>query len=187
MEAVFTREIPLSKTAARFIGIIALTLMMSLGAFVRISLPFSPVPITLQTFFVLLCAASLGTWGVVTQMLYIALGASGLPLFTGAGAGLLYVFGPTAGYLAGFVLAALFMSFALRSKRENPLYSLFIFFSASLMILFCGTVWLKVFLSCSWAQAFFAGFLVFIPGDLLKAAVACGIYSRLKSRFRQIF
>ncbi len=85
-------------------GFAALT---GLGAQLRIPLSFTPVPITLQTFAVLLAGLALGArWGGASQGLYAGLGAAGVPWFAGGGAGVGHVLGPTGGYIVGFVLAA---------------------------------------------------------------------------------
>src|SRR3972149_5422736 len=87
------------------IGIAAFVVMTALGAHVRIPLPFTPVPITLQTFFVHLAGATLGpALGPVSQALYILAGTAGMPVFAGGASGLAYlVKGAPTGYLIGFV------------------------------------------------------------------------------------
>ncbi|MBU1869504.1 MAG: biotin transporter BioY [Candidatus Omnitrophica bacterium] len=98
MEAILRREIVLNKTFCRAAAVFISVLFISLGAFIRVPLPFTPVPITLQTFFVLLSAAFLGArLGATAQVIYVFLGISGIPLFTGAGNSALYLFGPTGG------------------------------------------------------------------------------------------
>lgn len=88
MEAILKREIVVNKTACRIIGVTVFVILTSLGAFVRIPLPFTPVPVTLQTFFVLLSGAVLGgAIGAASQLSYLLLGTAGLPIFTNAGSG----------------------------------------------------------------------------------------------------
>ena len=90
--------------AALAVGLAAVT---GLAAQVRIPLPFSPVPITLQTFAVLLAGIALGArWGGASQAIYAGLGAAGVPWFAGFGAGVATILGPTGGYIVGFVFAA---------------------------------------------------------------------------------
>ncbi|MBI4972331.1 MAG: biotin transporter BioY, partial [Candidatus Omnitrophica bacterium] len=128
METLLKKEIIYNRVVCRFIGVAVLVILTSLGAFVRIPLPFTPVPITLQTFFVLLSGAFLGSnLGAVTQLSYILLGVSGLPIFTAAGSGPLYLFGPTAGYLWGFVLASLFIGKFIKYSRDNFFLTLTLF------------------------------------------------------------
>jgi len=94
----------LGEKAALAGGFAALT---GLGAQLRIPLSFTPVPVTLQTFAVLLAGIVLGArWGGASQGLYAGLGAAGVPWFAGGAAGIGQIFGPTGGYIIGFVLAA---------------------------------------------------------------------------------
>src|SRR5574341_1526984 len=98
------------------IGVVAFVIMTALGAHVRIPLPFMPVPITLQTFFVHLAGATLGpALGPVSQALYVLAGAAGLPVFAGGTGGLAYlVKGATTGYLLGFVVATALVGWLIR-------------------------------------------------------------------------
>jgi len=188
MEAILKKEIIINKTLCRVIGVLIFVVLMSLGAFVRIPLPFTPVPITLQTFFVLLSGAFLGSnLGVTTQLSYIILGISGLPIFTGAGSGLFYLLGPTGGYLFGFVLASLIMGRFLKYSQSNLLFTFGIFCLADLILLACGTIWLKFLFGYPFTKLLFIGFIPFIPGDLFKAGVAAYLYLKLKSRLKEVF
>ena len=188
MEAILKKEIIVNKTICRTIGALVFVILTTLGAFVRIPLPFSPVPITLQTFFVLLSGAFLGSnLGVLSQLSYILLGLSGLPIFSGAGSGILYIFGPTAGYLFGFVLAALFVGKYIKYSNDNSFYAFCLLCLGDLIILSCGILWLKILFGYSLTKLLFIGFIPFIPGDLLKALIASALYLKLKSRLKEIF
>ena len=188
MEAVLKREIILNKTACRIIGVSVFVILISLGAFVRIPLPFSPVPITLQTLFVLLSAACLGSnLGLITQLSYILLGVSGLPIFTGAGSGLFYLLGPTGGYIFGFVLAGFLVGRFIKYSRNNLFLIFGILSLGDLIILCSGIIWLKILLGYTWVKLLFIGFIPFIPGDLLKAFVASILYLKLNSRLKEVF
>ena len=187
MEIVLNREITRSQAASRVIGVSAFVIMTALGAFVRIPLPFSPVPLTLQTFFVLLGAAVLGgKLGVVAQLAYVLLGVAGLPIFSQTGSGLLYLAGPTAGYLMGFIAASFFIGQVI-TRVENKFLAFSFFLIGEFLILSLGTFWLKIFLRCSLAQALALGAIPFIPGDLCKAGIAFLIYQKIKTRCREIF
>ena len=188
MEAVLKKEIISSKTLTRVMGIVVFIILTSLGAFVRIPLPFTPVPVTLQTFFVLLSGLFLGaSLGGVSQASYILLGAWGLPIFTGAACGIIYLLGPTAGYLAGFVVCAMVLG-ALKARFEQNFMSLFLLLCLGNFIILCsGAIWLKILTRCSLQHAVYIGFLPFIPGDLAKVVLAAGLYSRLKARLKEIF
>jgi biotin transport system substrate-specific component len=187
MEIALNREIIRSKAVTGAIGVTAFIVFTSLGAFVRIPLPFSPVPLTLQTFFVLLGAAVLGKQlGVMAQLFYVILGTAGLPIFSNAGAGLLYLCGPTAGYLLGFIAASLFISHTL-DRARNKFSVFFIFAAGDFLLLGLGALWLKILLGCSFNQAVAMGIIPFLPGDIIKAAVAAAIYQKIKTRCREIF
>jgi biotin transport system substrate-specific component len=187
IEAVLKREIVANKIVSTIIGVIAFVVLTSLGAFVRIPLPFTPVPVTLQTFFVLLSGLFLGNPGAISQVLYVLLGVAGLPIFSGAGSGLLYFSGPTAGYMFGFILAALFLGKFVKQVKGNLFYLLIILCLADLIILSCGTLWLKNILGISFRKSLLLGFTPFIPGDLLKISVAASLYLRLQSRLQETF
>lgn len=188
MEAILKKEIIVNKTICRVIGILLFVILTSLGAFVRIPLPFTPVPITLQTLFVLLSGAFLGSnLGTLSQLSYIFLGAAGLPIFTGAGSGLFYLFGPTGGYLLGFVLAAIFIGRFIKYRQNKILYVLGIFCLADFILLWCGVMWLKFLFGCSLKKSLFLGFLPFIIGDSFKALIATAIYLKLQTRLKEIF
>ncbi len=187
MEFALNKELIIHKQANRICAVLFSVVFISLGAFVRIPLPFTPVPITLQTFFVLLSAGLLGRrLSVTAQTSYIFLGALGLPIFTGASSGLSYLVSPTAGYLLGFILAALFTGAFLKLAGDNPRLILAAFCVSSAVILLTGSIWLKISLNISLAQALFIGFMPFIAGDFLKAIAAAVLYSKLKTRAGQI-
>jgi len=187
MEAILKREIVTNKTICRIFAAFTFVILTALGAYVRIPLPFTPVPITLQTFFVLLGAALLGRGlGVITQAAYLTFGIAGLSIFTGAGYGFAYLLGPTGGYLLGFVLAAYFGGKCLDSERGGLLYVFAVLFAADLILLACGVLWLKAAFGLSLAKAILLGLLPFIPGDILKALAAAHIYLRLKPRLEKV-
>jgi len=187
-EMVFQREVICGKAACRLLGVLVFIMLISLGAFVRIPLPFTPVPLTLQTFFVLLSAAFLGSFGgSLVTLGYILIGALGLPVFTGAGSGYLYLAGPTAGYLFGFVFAALFVGRYLRYAGNSLIFILGVVFIGDLIILASGVVWMRLILGYPMGRLLFLGFIPFIPGDLFKAIVASWLYQKAQARLRQIF
>jgi len=187
MEAVLRKEIIVTKASCRVFMVFAFTILTALGAFVRIPLPFTPVPITLQTFFVLLGAALLGSnLGAITQLNYILLGFLGVPLFTGAGSGAAYLLGPTGGYLAGFVLASFFVARSIKYAQDKICSVFALLCLGDLILLVCGAIWLKFLFGYSLAKALFIGLMPFIPGDLLKALLAASIYLKLKARFKEI-
>ncbi len=160
---------------------------ISLGAFVRVPLPFTPVPLTLQTFFVLLSAACLGLkWSVSVQVAYILLGVIGLPVFTGANAGVFYLTGPTAGYIFGFIVAAAFISLFLKSLGKNFILVVCLFCIADLFLLLCGALWLKISLRISLMHSFLIGLVPFIVGDIFKAFLSASLFWAIRPRIKSI-
>lgn len=187
MEAIINKELIINKRICRFLSVSIFVVLTALSAFVRIPLPFTPVPLTLQTFFVLLSGALLGRkLGVSTQISYMLLGFTGLQVFTGFGSGGLYLLGPTGGYIVGFILAALFAGSLLVKEKQNS-NSVFIkLLCADFIILFSGTLWLKISLSCSLSRAFLLGFLPFVLGDIFKVILATVVYRKIHSRIREV-
>lgn len=188
MEVILKKELIANKTLTRIIGVSIFVILTALGAYVRIPLPFTPVPITLQTFFALLSGAFLGSsLGATSQAIYLLAGLAGLPLFSGANSGALYLLGPTAGYLAGFILASFSVGKIIKAIGGNFLSVFTSFLAADILLLACGTLWLKILLGASLNKALFLGFIPFIPGDLLKIAVASSLYLKLNGRLKEIF
>lgn len=167
---------------ARVLGVVFSVALIALGAHVRFYLPGNPVPVTLQTFFVLLAGALLG-WraGMAAVGLYIGLGMAGWPLFAGAGAaGVGYLLGPTGGYLVGFMAAAGLVG--VLARRVRSVWGLGAsFLAASCLILLLGTAYLAICLQVGWVRAFALGFLPFVYGDVVKAAAAGVLFLTLRS------
>jgi biotin transport system substrate-specific component len=154
-----------------------------------INIPFVPIPVTLQTFFVYLAGDLLGhRKAVYSQVLYIYIGLIGLPVFT-RGGGLGYVAQPTFGYLLGFPLAAGIIGFLLeRSKRSNSLRE-YIFANTfgALIILTIGVIYLYMCTNfikdeaLSWNSAIIIGALYFLPFDAVKVVISGEVARRLKN------
>jgi biotin transport system substrate-specific component len=143
---------------AAFVGLIAA------GGW--ISVPFVPVPFTLQTFFVLLAAAVMKRDAVIPVALYVALGALGLPVFHNGTAGFGILLGPTGGYLLGFIPAALIAGFAYES--DFAAVRIAGLACAAVIILLCGVAWLLVSTGMAPAVALVLGMAVFLPGEAVK-------------------
>ncbi|MFN3406233.1 MAG: biotin transporter BioY [Caldimicrobium sp.] len=118
-------------------------LLLGLLSQIRIPLPFTPVPLTLQTLGVLIIGYYLGSkLGALTIMLYLLLGASGIPFFSGVKGGLLVLSGPTGGYLFGFIAGAYLVGKAKELGYLTKLRNVFfIGLSAHFLIYFFGTLW----------------------------------------------
>ena len=172
------------------IGVLAFVLMTALGAHVRIPLPWTPVPITLQTFFVSLAGATLGpALGPVSQAIYLLLGIAGLPVFAGGGSGIRYVLaGPTTGYLLGFIAASAIVGWLVR-RRQDPgtAWILFSMATGSLTIYVCGVAWLIWSVKLTLSAAIAKGFLPFLAGDVVKTGAAAGLFRGYRRRARNVF
>ncbi|MDD4907475.1 MAG: biotin transporter BioY [Candidatus Omnitrophica bacterium] len=187
MELILKREVVSDKITCRVIGVAVFVVLMALGAFVRIPLPFSPVPLTLQTFFVLLSGAVLGgRLGLSSQAIYMMLGIAGMPIFANASSGFGYLLGPTGGYIMGFFAATMFLGMTMRHGAGSLLRIFALMCVADAILLFCGIIWLKVLFGYDLSKLFLIGFVPFIPGDALKAAAASVIAFKMQPRMRQV-
>lgn len=156
--------------------VVAFALLTALAAQIRIPLPFTPVPITGQTFAVLLAGAALGSWaGAGSQALYLAMGFAGFPVFAGGEGGWEYATGPTFGYLVGFVAAAWIVGLlAERGQDRSPWTAIPAFLAGTLVIYVFGVTWLLRTVPAigSLGDALALGVAPFVVGDLLKALAA---------------
>ncbi|MBN1861965.1 MAG: biotin transporter BioY [Candidatus Thermoplasmatota archaeon] len=167
---------------------ISFACITALLAQVRFYLPGSPVPLTGQTFAVLLSAVVLGKWwGGISQSIYLGVGMVGVPWFAGMNGGISYLAGPTGGYLIGFVLAAFFLGYCIdtyvRSRKYWTMFALMIF--ANFGIVFgLGLLQLYGWLSFSGAtfnlwSILLMGLIPFLIGDIIKIIIAAGIASSI--------
>lgn len=151
----------------------------------KTQIPFWPVPMTLHTLAVFLLATILGPrLGFATMAAYLAVGAMGLPVFSGSperGIGLAYIVGPTGGYLIGYLLAAMIVGALAQGRRW---LGRLLAMAVGLAVVYgLGLLWLARFVPVSGLLA--AGFLPFIFGDLIKIALAATIvtgWKRMKGR-----
>jgi biotin transport system substrate-specific component len=159
------------------ITIVAGAALTALAAQVSLPVPGSPVPVTGQTFAVLLTAAALGPLrGLASQGLYLALGVVGLPVFAGAAHGPHVLFGASGGYLVGFLAAAAIVGAgARRGADRSPVPTLLLFALASVVIYALGTAWLCLDTGMSVSAGISAGVTPFLPGDAAKALLAAGL------------
>lgn len=148
------------------------SVFISLLARVAIPLPFSPVPITGQTFAVLLVGALLGSRrGGLVVLLYLLEGVAGLPFFAGGAGGLARLAGPTGGYLIGFAVAAFAVGLLAERGWDRRVWSTAAAMLAGNIIIYAfGLLWLGHFVGAE--KVFSLGLLPFIPGDLFKLALA---------------
>jgi biotin transport system substrate-specific component len=167
------RARPADITLLKAFGIILFAVATAAGAQLRIPVPGTPVPITLQVLFAILAGTTLGARaGAASQILCLVCGASGLPFFAGGGFGLLYLGGPTGGYLLSFPLAA---AAAGAFSGSGVFVARLAACSAAVFVIYaCGACWLALSLSLTPIEALEAGVLPFVLADAAKAVIAAG-------------
>lgn len=181
------KQNPLTARDITQIGIF--TALTAIGAFITI--PAIPVPITLQTFFALMSGLLLGSRkAMLSQIAYVLLGLSGLPIFSGFSGGLQAVMKPSFGFLIGFIPAA-YLTGKIAESSSNAVRGL-------IMAALAGTLCMYVFglpymyyvlnvllaKNMSLYSVLKVGMLLFIPGDTIKAVVAIYLTRKIKSRIR---
>lgn len=161
--------------------------LTAIGAWVVV--PLWPVPITLQTLFTGLAGVLLGGYaGALSQIVYVLLGLIGLPVFAAGKAGLGTLFGPTGGYLIGFIAAAFIIGKMAESRRTRGLPGDILWLALALavgdlIIYTLGTIWLSIVGRLSMVKALLAGVVPFLPGDLVKLLIAIPLAVILRKYF----
>jgi biotin transport system substrate-specific component len=168
------RVVPRSRVSSVLlvIGAAALT---ALAAQWEIHLPFTPVPVTGQTFAVLLTGAALGTsLGAAGQAVYVVAGALGLPVYAGGTAGWSTATAQgSAGYLIGFIFAAGVVGFMAERRQDRTFPTMFTAFILGSFIIYAfGVAGLMILLDMTFTEAVVAGVVPFVLGDIIKAAAA---------------
>ena len=159
--------------------------LIAVGAYIRIPIMISTVPITLQTFFVLLAALVLGKkWGTVSVIVYLLVGFIGFPVFTGGSGGIGILFGPTGGYLYSYILVAYLVGFFSEKIEKKPIPLFIILIFGSFLILGIGTIHLAVFNGFSIYMALLAGFVPFIIGDTVKSIAVALIAATVSKKIK---
>jgi len=173
--AVITQRVLPRTRATSVLLVVGAAGLTALAAQWEIHLPFTPVPITGQTFAVLLTGAALGmTLGAAGQFLYVAAGAAGLPIYSGGAAGWEEARAVgTTGYLIGFIVAAGLVGYLAERRHDRTFSTMFTaFLLGSFVIYGFGVVGLMFIFDMSFSEAIVAGVIPFLLGDLIKAAAA---------------
>lgn len=196
----FAGAFPVSSTRSAHLLLVVLG-SLAIGVLAQLRVPLWPVPVTGQTLGVLAVAAALGARrGALAVLAYLAEGVAGMPVFAGGSAGPAVLFGPTGGYLLGFVPAAVLVGawFEHRSTRRpgastgatvDALLTTGVLAAASLVVYASGTVWLSSFVG--WDRVFAVGVAPFLVGDALKItlvalAAAVGRAADTQGRRRRV-
>jgi biotin transport system substrate-specific component len=182
MDTAFTKSETLLGVAlapldvVRQVGlVIGFSLLTALAA--QVVIPIGPIPITGQTFAVLLTGALLGPrLGAIAMIVYLVEGASGLPFFSGGHFGLLHLVGPTGGYLIAFPAAAYITgAFAEHGWDRRFLTAAAAMAIGSAIIMLSGWAWFSVVMHTSPMLTLYATVIKFIPGDIIKISLAAAV------------
>ena len=165
--------LPASKVRTALL-VLAGALLTAVAAQISFTVPWTPVPITGQTFAVLLVGAGLGSRrGAASQALYVVLGAAGLPFYADGEGGWTAATGATAGYLVGFVAAAYVVGLLAERRQDRSFVtSVPAMLTGSAVVYLFGTTWLAHHLGVSGAEAVELGLTPFVIGDALKLLAA---------------
>jgi biotin transport system substrate-specific component len=168
-----------SRATHRVVGVVAFAVLTALGAKLAVPLPVTLVPFTFQVLFVLLAGALLGPrLGASSQVLYLGAGAVGFPVFAGGG-GLLYLLGPTGGYLLAFPLAAFVVGWVMAGTRSLARAALAL--CLGLAAIYAGGIsWLTAWGSLD--TALVMGLRPFLLADLIKVGLALLVVRRYRDR-----
>ncbi|ARF17066.1 biotin transporter BioY [Sporosarcina ureae] len=144
-----------------------------IGIMAQLTIPLPLVPITGQTLAVGLAATILGSrYGTISVLVYLAMGAVGMPVFSGMSSGLGVIFGPTGGFLIGFIPTAFITGYYMERTSFNLPNAIIANILGMFVALAFGTVWLKFIAELSWTAAIMAGFVPFLIGGFIKAFLA---------------
>ena len=176
--------------AGKTLLVIGATAFVAACAHISLPLPFTPVPLTLQNFAVVLVGMALGpTAGFSAMILYLAEGALGLPVFTPSGgpAGMAHLLGPNGGFLFSYPVAAATAGWMVRAMQPITTRfrsALVVATVATLPIFLLGTGWFAYYAHHSVSATWSLAVVPFIPGEIIKITAAAGIFSSLQ-RWRQ--
>lgn len=170
----FTRSLAVAPVWAKVAAVLVGTAILAASA--QITVPMYPVPMTMQTYALLIIGAVYGSrLGAATVLAYLAEGAMGLPVFAGGNAGLVYMTGSTAGFLAGFPIVAFVAGwFMERGWGRTLVTSAIAFMVAHALVFITGVAWLAALIG--WEKAVAFGLVPFILGTVVKTALAMATF-----------
>ena len=154
--------------------------LIAVSGYISIPVPISTVPVTAQTLAVMLAGCLLPVGHAAASVLvFLAMGAVGLPVFSGGAAGLGIIIGKTGGYLIGFLAGTVVIAY-LKGKNTGFVRLLAANTAGGIIVVyFFGVIWLNYVTGIGLSKAFIFGALTFIPGDIVKVAIATVIALRL--------
>lgn len=188
-----TNETPTSQThSASSVKSLVLTALMTaitcIAAPFVIPLPFSPIPISLTNLILYISIYVLG-WrrATASYLIYLLLGAVGLPVFSGFTGGIGKIAGPTGGYLAGFIFLTIISGYILEKFRGKRIFTAAGMILGTAVTYLFGTGWLCFQMQLTFPQGLAAGVLPYLPGDCIKIAAALMIGPILYKRVRNLY
>lgn len=186
MNKTTSKTAPALKIELRHITLVGLmAAVICLLAPISFNIPISPVPISLGSLAVYFVISVLGMkLGTLSVIIYILLGLVGLPVFGGFTGGPGTLFGPTGGYIIGYIFMALICGFFVDKFGSNILFHILGMVLGTIVLYFFGTVWLAYQASYTFWQALAAGVLPYIPLDSVKLALGLLVGRQLRSRLR---
>ncbi|MGB8450779.1 MAG: biotin transporter BioY [Anaerocolumna sp.] len=162
------------------------TALIIIGGYLSVPIPVGPVPIVLADFFVMVTGLFLGKkWGLSSVVLYIFLGAIGLPVYASGKAGLAVLFGPTGGFLFGYLALVFAIGFISGMGKPSLLKNMTALIIGNIFLYVFGVPWLKVVMHLTWGKALAAGLIPFIPGIIIKIIVALALAQILMPQFKR--
>jgi biotin transport system substrate-specific component len=163
--------------------VIGASLFVALCARITVPLPFTPVPLTLQNFAVLLVGLTLGSRrGAIAMALYLTEGALGLPVFSSGMADIARLLGPTGGYLMAYPLVAFVSGWIAERGAKSFLRGVLAASVGEVALFAGGLAWLAVWTRGSWRQAAYFGLYPFVFAEVAKVMAAAGLALRLPTR-----
>lgn len=147
-----------------------------IGVLAQLHIPLPLVPITGQTLAIGLAATILGSrYGTLSVLIYLFIGSVGIPVFAEASGGIHHIFGPTGGYLIGFIPTAFIIGYYVEKTSFTVVQATVANLIGMIITLVIGTAWLKIAASLSWSAAILAGFTPFLVVGVIKGVLAAWI------------
>lgn len=152
-----------------------------------VSLPIGPVPISLGSFAIYLSVCVLG-WqnSTISCLIYLLLGIVGVPVFTGWQAGPAKVFGPTGGYMLGYLLVTIAAGILIERFHYKLWGDIIALILGTVLLYGAGSLWLAYQGHMTFVEALWAGVILFIPGDLVKMVVAVLVGSQIRRQLNRM-
>ena len=146
-----------------------------------ITLPFTPVPISFTNLVIYFAVMVIGMKrGTISYLVYLLIGAVGLPVFSGFSGGLAKLAGPTGGYLVGFIFLALISGFFVEKFSGNIVMAVIGMVLGTAVTYAFGTIWLCAQMHLTFVQGLYAGVIPYLPGDAAKIVIAIIVGSAVK-------